>query len=298
MRRRDPNDAWVECSCGARHWGRAGAAGLALLDRASGTVALQLRSAASHQGGTWGLPGGAIGSGESALEGALREAQEEAAIPAAQVRPRFTRVLDHGEWSYTTVVADVVGDRPDLLPLDGESEDLRWVPVDDVGTYLLHPAFGEAWPALRTLTTTSAGMLIDVANVLGSRPDGWWRDRSGATTRLLASLDAGLETGLPGEWFGLDAALAWPEVTAVLEGDARTAVAPLPSGSGRPMDIVRAPRSGDDQLASLAQDSTVDALVVVTADRGLRERLPDRVRVIGPGTLRRLMDRPQGEGHK
>jgi selenocysteine lyase/cysteine desulfurase len=33
-------------------------------------------------------------------------------------------------------------------------------------------------------------LLVDAANVVGSRPDGWWRDRAGATARLLARLAA------------------------------------------------------------------------------------------------------------
>ena len=28
-------------------------------------------------------------------------------------------------------------------------------------------------------------LLVDVANTVGARPDGWWRDRAGATARLL-----------------------------------------------------------------------------------------------------------------
>ncbi|WP_235866379.1 NUDIX hydrolase [Serinibacter arcticus] len=297
MTRRDPNDAWVECTCGSRHWGLGGAAGLALVDRATGTVALQLRSAASHQGGSWALPGGAIGTGESPLAGALREAQEEAAIASDAVRPRFARVLDHEVWRYTTVVADVVGERPVLLPLDGESADLAWVELDAVDRLPLHPAFAQAWPALRTLATTRAELLVDVANVLGSRPDGWWRDRPGATTHLLATLaDAG---PLPADWFGLDAGEAWPDVVAVLEGAARAATPPPPPPAPGTLgvSVVPASGSGDDEIVRLAAASPSEALAVATADRELRSRLPERARVVGPETLRRHLDQAPRPRH-
>ena len=58
-------------------------------------------------------------------------------------------VADHGSWSYTTIVATV----PVRLPVvpDRESIALRWVPVDEVTTLPLLPAFAAAWPALLRL---------------------------------------------------------------------------------------------------------------------------------------------------
>ena len=67
---------------------------------------LQHRAAWSHFGGTWGMPGGARHEGESAVDAAVREAAEEAGVPADSLSMRFTSVLDLGYWSYTTVVAD------------------------------------------------------------------------------------------------------------------------------------------------------------------------------------------------
>ena len=59
-----PGDGWVECTCGRRHWGLAGAAGLLVARRGQdgrvGHVLLQHRAPWSDQGGTWGVPGGAI----------------------------------------------------------------------------------------------------------------------------------------------------------------------------------------------------------------------------------------------
>ena len=56
-------DGWIECRCGSRHWGIHGAAGLLLVR--SGKILLQLRAPWVHNGGTWGIPGGARDSHES-----------------------------------------------------------------------------------------------------------------------------------------------------------------------------------------------------------------------------------------
>ena len=97
---RDPGDAWVEGDRG-RFWGRFGSAGLLVHDPAKG-ILLQHRALWSDQGGTWGLPGGALHQGEEAIHGALREAHEEAAVPPENVRVLFTSVFDVGYWTYTT----------------------------------------------------------------------------------------------------------------------------------------------------------------------------------------------------
>ncbi len=147
-------DGWTECTLGHRHWGRYGAAGLlAVTQRSSdeGTpyVLMQHRAAWSHGGDTWGVPGGARGSTESALGAARRETVEETGIDVAQLVPVAEHVADHGSWRYTTIVATV----PVRLPVvpDRESIALRWVPVDEVTTLPLLPAFAAAWPALLRL---------------------------------------------------------------------------------------------------------------------------------------------------
>jgi hypothetical protein len=131
-------------------------------------------------------------------------------------------------------------------------------------------------------------LLVDVANVVGARPDGWWRDRAGATTRLLARLAA-----LPGQTLaGPDGApVHITALVAVVEGQAR-AVA-----DRAPVRLVRAPGSGDDALAEVAAELSEgdDDLLVVTADRGLRARLPGTARTIGPGWLLAVADQDQGE---
>jgi len=141
----------VEGPDGQRFWGRFGAAGLLVHDLRRG-ILLQHRADWSHFGGTWGLPGGARHAGESAVDGALREAAEEAAVPPDAVHVLFESVLDLGFWSYTTVVGQAV--RPfEPHMADVESIELRWVPVDEVNALPLHPGFAASWPQLRARLT-------------------------------------------------------------------------------------------------------------------------------------------------
>ncbi|MEX5718264.1 hypothetical protein [Geodermatophilus maliterrae] len=127
-------------------------------------------------------------------------------------------------------------------------------------------------------------LLVDAANVVGSRPDGWWRDRAGATNRLLLRLAA-----LPGQ--PLEEGTV-EEVVAVVEGAARDV--PEPDG----VSLVRAPGSGDDALAATAADLAAAGrrVLVVTADRGLRARLPEGTAVVGPGRLLDVLDRMADNG--
>jgi 8-oxo-dGTP diphosphatase len=144
---RDPGDGWVEGPGGKLYWGVFGAAGLLVLHPPLG-VLLQLRAQWSHHGGTWGIPGGALKLGEDAVSAALREAHEEAGVPAENLRIVDTRYLDLGFWSYTTVLA--LSDnffQPEVN--DQESVALEWVPLDQVDSRELHPAFGTAWPELK-----------------------------------------------------------------------------------------------------------------------------------------------------
>lgn len=121
-------------------------------------------------------------------------------------------------------------------------------------------------------------LLVDAANVVGSRPDGWWRDRAAATTGLLTRL-----AQLPGQVLpGPDAApLEIAQVVAVVEGKARA----VPDVDG--VRLVRARGSGDDALARCAAELALQGTptLVVTADRGLRGRLPAGTTVTGPGWL-------------
>ena len=140
-------DGWTQCSLGHRHWGVYGAAGL-LVVAPGPTVLLQHRAFWSHHGDTWGVPGGARGSGETAVQTALREAFEETGLVEDGVKVVDELVDDHGGWTYTTVVAHALEELP-VHSLDRESTDVRWVTLLDVEALPLHPGFAGTWPALR-----------------------------------------------------------------------------------------------------------------------------------------------------
>jgi hypothetical protein len=114
-------------------------------------------------------------------------------------------------------------------------------------------------------------LIVDGANVVGSRPDGWWKDRAGAARRLHERL--------------LVADTSYDDIVLVLEGAARGGV---PAGRDGHVLTVHAPRDGDATIVAQArlaaeQGSTV---TVVTADRFLRARVEGvGARPMGPGWL-------------
>lgn len=263
---RDPGDAWVVADDGTRYWGRFGAAGLLAFDAARG-VLLQHRVAWSHHGDTWALPGGARHLGETARNAALRESAEEAGVPADAVVPRLISVFDAEVWTYSTVVADVVTPFEPVIS-DPESRALEWVPVDAIDTYPLHPGFAASWRLLRGLLAVRPTIVVDAANVVGSVPDGWWRDRAGAAGRLLVSLADLADRGVDAGAFGLPGATWFPRVHVVVEGAARE-VGDVPE-----VTVVRAPGHGDDAIVATAEALTAggEAVTVVTSDRELSSR--------------------------
>lgn len=154
---RGDGDGWVVSETGSWFWGRHGAAGLLLRaphHNGSAAYLLQHRAAWSHQGGTWGLPGGARDSHETVEQAAIREAHEEAGLSEQYITVRTTVITkevfgdDGAHWSYTTVIADA----PEQLPTtpNRESAELRWVAEDEVADLPLHPGFAASWALLRT----------------------------------------------------------------------------------------------------------------------------------------------------
>jgi len=151
-------------------------------------------------------------------------------------------------------------------------------------------------------------IVVDVANVMGSRPDGWWRDRAGAAARLHAGivrLAASGRATLP------DDNDVTPGFVLVLEGAAKAApipaapasaapipaapasAAPIPAaepGAAEPVQpgevrVVRASGSGDDAIVAVVRELPGRS-VVVTADRELRDRSAAAgATVLGPGWL-------------
>ena len=120
-------------------------------------------------------------------------------------------------------------------------------------------------------------LVVDAANVFGSRPDGWWRDRPGAADRLVGRIARAVAAGT----------VAGP-VTVVLEGQARRGRA---AGDHGGVTVVHAPGVGDDMIAALAADLGADA-TVVTADRALAARVTTTGgAVVGPRSLLERLDR-------
>ncbi|PYY50714.1 NUDIX domain-containing protein [Curtobacterium sp. MCBD17_023] len=292
---RDPGDAWAVGPDGTKAWGRFGAAGL-LVDDGRGRVLLQHRVEWSHHGGTWGIPGGARHQHEDPVTAALRESAEEAGVPEDGIDLRHTAVLDLGFWTYTTVVGRA--SRPfDPVVADRESLALAWVPVADVPDLPLHPGFGASWPALRATLDRTPHVVVDAANVVGSVPDGWWKDRAGAASRLVARVSALAASGVDAAALDLPSATWWPRWTVVLEGEARGATPVDVTADTRPglpvVTVEQAPAAGDDAIVAAVQTAVAAGdgpVVVVTADRGLRDRVTAvGADVRGPSWLRELL---------
>jgi hypothetical protein len=223
----------------------------------------------------------------------LREGREEAGLDVAQLAPTWWSIADHGDWSYTTFAVGVsCGLADDITGEAGaegaggvlveepnwETSALAWVPKAEVGRYDLHPGLAAAWPTLEPLIGQRARLIVDAANVVGSRPDGWWRDRAGAAIRLRDRLEPLAAAGLANIWS--EAPNGWfPEVTMVVEGQARGI------GQGRDVRVVDAPGEGDDQIVATARQAVRTApgpVLVATADKGLITR----IRAVGALPLR------------
>ena len=116
-------------------------------------------------------------------------------------------------------------------------------------------------------------LVIDAANVVGSVPDGWWRDRAGAARRLLDHL--------------LSAPLPYDRIVLVVEGRARDGVPEgvLPCEDVGTLTTVHAAASGDDEIVAQVVAADPAHVTLASADRGLLARVPDAV-PLGPRTLR------------
>ncbi|WP_435771176.1 NYN domain-containing protein [Nocardioides sp. SYSU DS0651] len=104
----------------------------------------------------------------------------------------------------------------------------------------------------------SSVLVVDGANVVGARPDGWWKDRAGAARRLHEQL--------------LVADIEHDVVVLVLEGQAKGGVR---AGRDAHVRTVHAPKDGDATIVAEARRAAErgDRVVVVTADRALDARV-------------------------
>lgn len=125
-------------------------------------------------------------------------------------------------------------------------------------------------------------LIVDAANVVGATPDGWWRDRRGATTRLRDALT-------PLSARGLDETGGVPvEVVLVVEGKARAVT------STTEVVVVAARSSADDAIVDLVREQApMRSCWVVTADRELRSRVrAEGGDALGPRTLLEALRKP------
>ncbi|MEU3888410.1 NTP pyrophosphohydrolase [Streptomyces sp. NPDC029041] len=114
-------------------------------------------------------------------------------------------------------------------------------------------------------------VVVDAANVVGSVPDGWWRDRRGAAERLRDRLAAEEVPAVSGP----------VEIVLVVEGAAR-GVESVPG-----VRVSSAPGSGDDHIVEVVASAGDRPVLVVTADRELRRRVGELgAEVAGPRSVR------------
>jgi predicted RNA-binding protein with PIN domain len=127
-------------------------------------------------------------------------------------------------------------------------------------------------------------LLIDGMNVIGSRADGWWRDREGAMRALIAELaDLGVETG--------------EKMTVVL--DSRPFEPPETDGSGPKVVFAWGSRgAGDDEIVRIVREASEPrSFRVVTSDAALRERVGEHgAEVESSGAFRRRLDQRRRQG--
>lgn len=120
--------------------------------------------------------------------------------------------------------------------------------------------------------------IIDGNNVYGSRPDGWWNDRQAAATRFAQSVAEWCRT------HGDDVLLVF---------DAPIADETFARAGGN-LAIAESPRRGrdaaDDHIVDVAAEAIDEELAVVTSDRKLRARLPERVHIVGAGRFLDLLE--------
>lgn len=285
-------NGWVECPCGSRHWGRFGAAGLLLVCLpasppgpgaepaipdataaavrkpgpvatkglggaalpADSTVLLQHRAAWSHQGGTWGVPGGARDSHEDVVTTALRETMEETGIDASTAELLGVHRADHGAWHYTTAIMLV--DHEPAARGNRESVELRWLPVADVAERALHPGFAEAWPVLRG---PRVRLVVDVMEMATGWPGAWGREPAVGAQRLIDALQP--LVGVARTCDGALIALASPIVSGpgILAASADPAVLVASAGADGAAGLI-ATTSGPGDLVVSGDAALLDAV--------------------------------------
>jgi predicted RNA-binding protein with PIN domain len=118
--------------------------------------------------------------------------------------------------------------------------------------------------------------LVDGMNVVGSKPDGWWRDRVGAMRRLIDELERFAEAT------GDEVAVVFDGRPFELDGGGRVEVGFAPGG----------PNAADHAIADrVAADPDPSTITVVTSDAELERSVREHgTEVLGSGAFRRRLD--------
>jgi 8-oxo-dGTP diphosphatase len=140
----DSGDGFVELADGSRRWGRFGAAGILLRHRDESDTAryfVARRSKDIHNGGTWGVPGGARHRDEAPLAAAIREFHEEIGYQLGEFDVADIFEDDCGGWSYWTWLVEVAERNDGREVLNWETDEVRWVTEVELAELDLFGAF-------------------------------------------------------------------------------------------------------------------------------------------------------------
>ena len=178
---------------------------------------------------------------------------------------------------------------------DAESAGAEWVALDALHDRPLHPGFAASLPDLTPVLQHRPVLVVDVANVMGTVADGWWRDRASAATRLLPQLARLAAAGVPADLVGLQLDRIWPQLELVVEGEAQAAAADacaqLDEATASRVHIVSAPGHGDDEIVTTVERERAahpgGVVALVSADHELHLRAGTTT-IVSPAKLRAL----------
>jgi 8-oxo-dGTP diphosphatase len=140
----DSGDGFVELPDGSRRWGRFGASGILLRHEDESGISryfVARRSKEIHNGGTWGVPGGARHRDETPLAAATREFREEIGYELAEFDVTDVFEDDCGVWSYWTWLVEVADRNEGREVLNWETDEIRWATAAELAELDLFDAF-------------------------------------------------------------------------------------------------------------------------------------------------------------